>query len=517
MSINAFGEHSFNSVNTSTTTTIGLTDSDVRSSYLRLDGTTQPTANINMNQNQILNSKATQSSDNSNVVATKGYVDSNITSSHTTAGANYLRLDGTTQPTANINMNQNQIINSKATKSSDNSNVVATKGYVDSSITASHTTADTTNDSKFLLKSGGQMTGSLDMNTHKINGVKDPDSTGDQQCASTVKWVNDHFVHKKMNTTLTSSTFSNVLDASLNLNNNRLFGLPYPLIDSDAIPLSYFKSHVYTQLSETLLWEYYTKFGNAIYRIDRGLPTEVVADSTTQKVSKLYDQSLYENHAEQTTAANQPTLCTSALRNNNRYYLNFSGSERLISNINLNPGVGEQDIVNVFIVYKLTSFTGTYWTRNGLFGHDNSGFDKFVSFGPSGDLVVAGATNDHIVIGLNTVNGKTPITTYQTNANAGELNKWCCLSIHWNVPGGTNKSSVWCNGKKLCDFTARTSVGSTQMTFGDLNPNGIAGLKGSISFFALYKNRVITDPDIKLHHHVLCQNWYKITHDAISF
>ena len=360
-------------------------------------------------------------------------------------------------------------------------------------------------------------TADLNMNSKKLTSVKDPDSTGDQQCAATVKWVNDHFVHKKMNPTLTTSTFSNILDASLNLNNNRLFGLAYPLIDTDAVPLSYLKSHMYTQLSETLLWEYYTKFGNAIYRIDRSLATEVTVDSSTNKVSKLYDQSLYENHAEQTTTTNQPTLCTSAFRNNNRYYLNFNGSQRMLSNIDLNVAAGEQDIVNVFIVYKLLSFTGTYWTRNGLFGHDNGSFDKFVSFGPSGDLIVAGATNDHIVIGVNQVNGKNPTANYQTNANAGALNNWICLSIHWNVPAGANKSSVWCNGKKLTDFTARTSAGSTQMTFGDLNPNGIAGLIGSISFFGLYKNKFISDDDIKLHHHVLCNNWYKITHDAISF
>ena len=132
-------------------------------------------------------------------------------------------------------------------------------------------------------------------------------------------------------------------------------------------------------------------------------------DSSTRKVSKLYDQSLYENHSEQTTSANQPTLCTSAFRLNNRYYLNFNGSQRMLSNIDLNVASGGLDIANVFIVYKLISYTGTYWTRNGLFGHDNGGFDKFVSIGPSGDLIVADAVNDHIVIGPHTVNGRTPI------------------------------------------------------------------------------------------------------------
>ena len=54
------------------------------------------------------------------------------------------------------------------------------------------------------------------------------------------------------------------------------------------------------------------------------------------------------------------------------------------------------------------------------------------------------------------------------------------------------------------------------MTFGDLDPSGIAGLDGSIAFFGLYKEKVILDADIKLHHHVLCENWYTIDHDHIA-
>ena len=41
--------------------------------------------------------------------------------------------------------------------------------------------------------------------------------------------------------------------------------------------------------------------------------------------------------------------------------------------------------------------------------------------------------------------------------------------------------------KKLKSFIAATSVGSTQMTFGDLNPNGIARLDVDIQMFVLYK------------------------------
>ena len=186
----------------------------------------------------------------------------------------------------------------------------------------------------------------------------------------------------------------------------------------------------------------------------------------------------------------------------------------MISDINLNVNAGEEDIVNVFIVYNISLFSGTYWCRCGLFGHDNGQFDKFVAFSPQGDLIISGTINDHIVIGKNNTNGRSPIADYKSKANAGELNKWICLSVHWNI--SSEKSYVYCNGKKLTDFTSRTSVGSTQMTFGDLNPNSIAPFYGQIASFLLYKNHRMIGRDILLHHSVLCK-WYNVDYDAIKF
>ena len=271
-----------------------------------------------------------------------------------------------------------------------------------------------------------------DMQGHKIVNINNPDSTDDQKLTVTIKFGSTNYLFKKVPPTAVS--FSNMMDnVSINMNNNRLFGLPVALIDSDAIILSYLKSHVYNQLSETLLWEYYTKYGTALYKIDRGSSSEVVMDSTTRKVSKLYDQSLFEN----------------------------------------------------FIVYKLNSNNGMYWLRNGLFAHDNGGYDKFIAFSPAGELAVAGTTNEHVICGPSSVNGKAPLGPYQNKANAAELNKWICLSIHWNAPAGANKSNGWCNGIKLGDFTAGTSTGSNQMTFRDLNPGGIAGLMGPLLFWII--------------------------------
>ena len=281
-----------------------------------------------------------------------------------------------------------------------------------------------------------------------------------------------------------------------------------------AINMKAMLNYSYSELCETFFWEYFQR-SLAFYKIDSGNSHELTYDSSTRKVSKLYDQSLSQDDAEQTTSSLQPKLCNKADRINNRYYLQINGSQKMISNIDLNQASGEEDIANVFIVYKLKFFSTSYWTCNGLFGNDAMGFHKFISFGHNGDLVISSTVNDHIVIGQNAVNGRSPIAPYKTKTNVGVLHKWICLSVHWNIP--TEISYVYCNGKKLCNFQALPRTGANKLTFWDNNPSGKAPLYGEIACFLLHKNRRITERDIKLHHHVLCAKWYNIDHDPITF
>ena len=279
---------------------------------------------------------------------------------------------------------------------------------------------------------------------------------------------------------------------------------------------SHLTNHLQNTFSDLYIDEYFKNYANCMYKIDKGLDSELIFDSSTRKISKLKDNTLYELDANQNVAGNQQKLCTKVNKINNRYHIEFNSvnSERMISQIDLNPGTNQQDIVNIFIVYKLKSRSSVnYWVNNGLFGHDNGGFDKFVCFGKNGtngeeSLMIAGINGaDAVIIGPHRISGYNPISDYKINANAGELNKWICLSIHWDVPGGSNKSSVWCNNQQLALFTAGTSPGSTQMTFGDIDPGGIAPLDGSIAFFGLYKGSVLSDEIIKLHHKVLCNRY----------
>ena len=317
--------------------------------------------------------------------------------------------------------------------------------------------------------------------------------------------TNDQYIKKREDIDMHNRRIDNLKTICMTNSTNNL---------KYAINMECLINYTINSLSETLFWEYYQQ-ATAFYKIDTANSHELTFDSV-RSVSKLFDQSLSQSNAEQTTYNLQPTICTKANRINNRYYLEFDGSkkQRMISDINLNASAGEEDIINIFIVYYIDSFGGSYWTRCGLYGADNGGFDAFTSFSPHGDLIVSKTTNDHIVIGKSVTNGRSPIADFQNKANAGEIGKWICLSVHWNIPSET--SYVYCNGKKLTDFTSRSSIGSTQMTFGDLNPSSIAPFFGKIASFLLYKNKRMSKHDILIHHKVLCK-WYGVDHDEIIF
>ena len=122
------------------------------------------------------------------------------------------------------------------------------------------------------------------------------------------------------------------------------------------------------------LWvsEYLRMYAKCIYQIDR-VDGQNVKINSSRKVEKNYDKSNEESDATQTDASKRPSVCTKAEKHNGRYFLKFDGTQKMISQVNLN-----NDAVNVFVVYKVNSrgSAQSYW-NNGLFGHDNGGFGKF--------------------------------------------------------------------------------------------------------------------------------------------
>ena len=99
------------------------------------------------------------------------------------------------------------------------------------------------------------------------------------------------------------------------------------------------------------LWisEYLRMYSSCTYQMDRADSQTVKMDSS-RKVETIYDKSNEESDATKTDSSKRPTLCTKAEKHNGRYFLKFSGSQKMISQVDLN-----NDAVNVFVVYKLDS------------------------------------------------------------------------------------------------------------------------------------------------------------------
>lgn len=71
------------------------------------------------------------------------------------------------------------------------------------------------------------------------------------------------------------------------------------------------------------------------------------------------------------------------------------------------------------------------------------------------------------------------------------------------MDAGSYKSDVWYT------FTSLLSTA-------DLDPLGMAPLKGDIALFILYKGCKLDYSDIKVRHKVFCDNWYKIDREPIN-
>ena len=126
--------------------------------FLKIDGTSTMTGNLNMGTNQIVGVvDPTLAQD----AATKNYVDTEITALGLTGTGPYLKLDGTTPMTAALDFGTNKGINLvDPTLAQD----AATKNYVDTEITS----LSLGGTGPFLQLAGGTMTGDIDMNGNDI-------------------------------------------------------------------------------------------------------------------------------------------------------------------------------------------------------------------------------------------------------------------------------------------------------------------------------------------------------------
>ena len=207
------------------------------------------------------------------------------------------------------------------------------------------------------------------------------------------------------------------------------------------------------------------KESTGFYKIDRANSNELSFNKTTRNISNLYDQSLSQNDAAKSNNAIKPKLCTKTNRVDNRYFIEFSGREIFNSDIDLTPSSGAPKMTNFFVVYRLKGYDASInWLRN-CFSRQG---DYFVGFSTLGDLIISNAASRFIRIGV----ANDVVAPYKNKANAGLLNRWCSLSIHWHDSSPRfNKSSVYCNRVKLTNFTSLGLQINNKMEIGALNFN----------------------------------------------
>ena len=183
----------------------------------------------------------------------------------------------------------------------------------------------------------------LDMNYQILRNLPDP--TADFQAARK-KYVDDKTVTK-----LDHSGGSMLGD--IDMNSNSITNLAYPTNQADAATKQYVDiSGIFSILNSataTYVDGYIKQNAECLYSCERELPSEARSTPSTRAISTLFDQTLSGLNATQSVVDSRPKLSTG--KNAKRFFFTFDGvDDRMISNINLNPGSGQDDIVHVFIL-----------------------------------------------------------------------------------------------------------------------------------------------------------------------
>lgn len=114
-----------------------------------------------------------------NEFVTKAFADSTYAGtgsgiSQTNADARYIKLDGTSLPSANLSMNSKKIVSVADPTSAQD---VSTKGYTDTQVATKQ--SQTQADARYLQLTGGTVSGAIDMGANKITSTYVPVNSSD--------------------------------------------------------------------------------------------------------------------------------------------------------------------------------------------------------------------------------------------------------------------------------------------------------------------------------------------------
>ena len=243
-----------------------------------------------------------------------------------------------------------------------------------------------------------------------------------------------------------------------------------------------------------------TLYKDPLMRLNPGTVLDLIHyDQKARKINKI--DSVDSIRAEPVNTSLGPLLGSKEDQVNGRVPLVFS-NDALITGIKTDTP-NELDIETVTIVYKTDIHDNdSEQCTSGLFGDFINNWSRFAYLTKNQDqtsLVIGGTSTHALVLDSKSVTND-PVAA----------NKIICLTIQWNHVGGTNASSVFCNGVKIASFTStERPLDTSDIVIGSIGMNVTkrAWFDGNIYYFSHKNNHAMTHDEIINSHNVLCSEF----------
>ena len=234
----------------------------------------------------------------------------------------------------------------------------------------------------------------------------------------------------------------------------------------------------------------------------------VTHDPTTRRIERI---SSIENVEAKAPRSMEPLLGTQTDEVNGHLPIVFSGHEMLLTDTKTYLGDG-LDTEIITIVYKSNILGATSnLIYNGLFSNDLTRFVYFTNNQDNKNIVVGGASTGVLVISTASKFTNSDNQSLSLDSDPSAINQVICLTIQWDYVGGTNASSVFCNGVKLASFTSTNTYTNRngRIVIGGIGSNVDSDLrfKGNVYYFSHKKGETMLDKDIKDTHCILCNEF----------
>ena len=225
---------------------------------------------------------------------------------------------------------------------------------------------------------------------------------------------------------------------------------------------------------------------------------------SNKKVEKLLNLSRKKDwNFKQDDTNKQPFFKKSTI-NNNFYCIQYLGSNSNNLHLSTSQDILSNQHLNFYFVYGLKSLNSTN-NEVSLFkitSNETTSRPLPFSFGVS-------YWNSLLYI-TNSSRNSVPNINWELKANATELNKLICLSVHWdqNNVSGVKKGNLYVNGKEIVSFTTNQKLShNSNMKFYLGSKNKDYGKIDGEIFYCFISTRKMKEKEIGLNHYLLCKKF----------